>query len=547
MQRNIAATTLSRDSRRRFRRPRRYRPLSSAAARDGTDINISDDVDSSCSSSSLSCPAPQNYCPERCASLLRFDRRHVLHPYSSMTDPAPTYPVQNAKGVHLTLMDGRTLVDGMSSWWAAVHGYRHPVLDRAAREQIEDSMSHVMFGGLTHRPAVELAAMLLRMVNGDTAPPPTPDDDSWLDDIDSQNGYHLTKAFFSDSGSVSVEVAMKMSIQYWHTLGRTRKTKFLSLRNGYHGDTFGAMSVCDPVNGMHSMFAGTLANQLFVDSPSGPLESDAAETLRQMESTLRERHDEVAAVVVEPIVQGAGGMKFYHPAVLKGARELCDEYDVLLIFDEIATGFGRTGALFAGWQGGGSYRPWSSLHDENGKDVDNNNIGDVKDAIVYPDILCLGKALTGGYTTLGATLTTDKLARGISEAGGVFMHGPTFMANPLACAVSLASVSLLMQSPWQERVRNVERSLIEHLSPLAELNSVVREVRVLGAIGVCELHEGLDRDSMIHVQRRLVEEGVWLRPFGKLMYTMPPFNCEDLEERHVKKIGEAMYEVASGL
>eukprot|EP00571_Detonula_confervacea_P009558 CAMPEP_0172315034 /NCGR_PEP_ID=MMETSP1058-20130122/23928_1 /TAXON_ID=83371 /ORGANISM="Detonula confervacea, Strain CCMP 353" /LENGTH=475 /DNA_ID=CAMNT_0013029021 /DNA_START=222 /DNA_END=1649 /DNA_ORIENTATION=- len=475
-----------------------------------------------------------------------------------MTTPLPTYPVKSAKGVHLTLNDGRTLIDGMSSWWAAVHGYRNPVLDAAMKEQIEESMSHVMFGGLTHRPAVELAARLLQIVNNDytVAATTTSDEKSkeiLLEDFDlekMQHEYQLTKVFLCDSGSISVEVAMKMAIQYWFTLQHSKKTKFISLRNGYHGDTFGAMSVCDPVNGMHSMFAGSLANQFFVPSPTGPRPSDAVETLKEMESMLQRHHEEVAAVIMEPIVQGAGGMKFYHPIVLKKMRELCDEYNVLLIFDEIATGFGRTGTLFGGWQGDESFKPWSSLDADDGSSnhtMENNEKSDVNDAIVYPDILCLGKALTGGYMTLGATLTSDKLAHGISDTGGVFMHGPTFMANPLACSVALASINLLMQSPWEKRVRKVEKELIEYLSPLAELDSVVREVRVLGAIGVCEMHSGLDRDGMARVQRQLVEEGVWLRPFGKLMYTMPPFNCEDLEEEHVKKIGEAMYKVASTL
>eukprot|EP00584_Thalassiosira_punctigera_P018070 CAMPEP_0172567566 /NCGR_PEP_ID=MMETSP1067-20121228/116332_1 /TAXON_ID=265564 ORGANISM="Thalassiosira punctigera, Strain Tpunct2005C2" /NCGR_SAMPLE_ID=MMETSP1067 /ASSEMBLY_ACC=CAM_ASM_000444 /LENGTH=446 /DNA_ID=CAMNT_0013358943 /DNA_START=48 /DNA_END=1388 /DNA_ORIENTATION=- len=446
----------------------------------------------------------------------------------------------------------------MSSWWAAVHGYRNPTLDNAVREQIEESMSHVMFGGLTHRPAVELAGRLLQMVNNDY-PETIPSEDaeicgSSLSDMNlekMQHEYQMTKVFFSDSGSISVEVAMKMALQYWFTLRKTQKTKFLSLRNGYHGDTFGAMSVCDPVNGMHSMFAGILAQQLFVPSPAGPRRSDATQTLEQMESMLRRHHHEVAAVIMEPIVQGAGGMKFYHPAVLKRARELCDEYDVLLIFDEIATGFGRTGTLFAGWQGQGTYMPWSSLDDNDSNEriesskSSANGVND--DEIVYPDILCLGKALTGGYMPLGVTITTDKLAHGISDTDGVFMHGPTFMANPLACSVSLASTNLLMHSPWEMRVRRVEKALIKHLSPLAELESIVKEVRVLGAIGVCEMHEGLDRDGMANVQRQLVEEGVWLRPFGKLLYTMPPFNCEDLEDVHIEKIGEAMHKVASKL
>ncbi|EED95582.1 adenosylmehtionine-8-amino-7-oxononanoate aminotransferase, partial [Thalassiosira pseudonana CCMP1335] len=455
-----------------------HRLLSSPAA---STSSSSDDSHSNIAStnSPCACPSPST-CPNACRSLLDIDRHHVLHPYTSMTDPLPTYPVASAQGVHLTLNDGRQLIDGMSSWWAAVHGYRHAVLDAAMKKQLEESMSHVMFGGLTHRPGVELAGRLLH--------------------------YHFTKVFYSDSGSVSVEVAMKMALQYWFTLHQRNnsttshdsnasnctKTKFLSLRNGYHGDTFGAMSICDPVNGMHSMFSGMLAQQLFVPSPSGPKLEDAIDTLQQMEQMLQRYSGKVAAVVMEPIVQGAGGMKFYHPTVLRRVRELCDEHNVLLIFDEIATGFGRTGTLFAG-------------------------------GVVYPDILCLGKALTGGYMTLGATITTDKLAHGISDSGGVFMHGPTFMGNPLACSVALASLNLLMDSPWQERVQSVEKSLIRHLSPLADLSSKVREVRVLGAIGVCELHKELDRDGMARVQRMLVKEGVWLRPFGKLLYTMPPF------------------------
>jgi adenosylmethionine-8-amino-7-oxononanoate aminotransferase len=451
-----------------------------------------------------------------------------------MTNPLPTFPISSARGVHLTLNDGRLLIDGMSSWWAAVHGYRHPVLDAALKEQLEDSMSHVMFGGLTHKPAVHLARKLLQLVSNNN------------NDVDH---HHFTKVFFSDSGSVSVEVAMKMALQYWFTLEQPSKTKFLSLHNGYHGDTLGAMSVCDPVNGMHSMFSGILAKQFFVSSPTVGLEEDGVQTITEMEQTLMNHHEEIAAVVMEPIVQGAGGMRFYHPSVLRNVRRLCDEYNVLLILDEIATGFGRTGTMFASWQNKSTYRPWYSTqphyhhHHDKGSGDDSNDVGK-NEEVVNADILCLGKALTGGYMTLGATLTTDKVAHGISHNGGVFMHGPTFMANPLACSVSLASMNLLSSSPWEERVRNVEKALIKHLSPLSELDSV-REVRVLGAIGVCELKEGLDRDGMARMQRALVEEGVWLRPFGKLLYTMPPFNCEELEEDHVKKIGEAMYKVVA--
>jgi len=501
------------------------------------------------------CPSPpQSSCPNNCQTLLHIDKHHVLHPYTSMTSPLPTFPIQSAKGIHITLNDGRTLIDGMSSWWAAVHGYRNPILDNAMKSQIEDSMSHVMFGGLTHRPAVELATRLLQMVNNDyhTTTPTT----STFDDVDlekMQYEYQLTKVFFCDSGSISVEVAMKMALQYWFTIQQQTqttsssksKTKFISLTNGYHGDTLGAMSICDPINGMHTMFENVLSKQLFVDSPCGSNIHDAYTTIQQLEKMLQLHNDTVAAVIMEPIVQGAGGMKFYHPIVLKKARELCDEYNVLLIFDEIATGFGRTGTLFAGWQNDESYQPWSSnLHDDDEQRSNNNsNIDD----IVYPDIVCLGKALTGGYMTAGVTITNNKVANGISSTGGVFMHGPTFMANPLACAVSLASINLLMDSPWQERVRTVERSLIQHLSPLAEVDSVVKEVRVLGAIGVVEMHEGLDRDGMEKVQQQLVNEGVWLRPFGKLLYTMPPFNCDELKDEHVEKIGDAMYSVVSKL
>ena len=505
---------------------------------------------------------------ETTARLLEADRRHVLHPYTSMTDPLPTFPVRSARGVHIELRDGSTVVDGMSSWWAAVHGYRHPVLDAAVREQVEESMSHVMFGGITHAPAVGLCARLLRMVNGDVdclelgdweaaeegghASDEHPE--SYLEelDLDRMQNYQLTKVFLSDSGSVSVEVAMKMALQYWHTTGEGRKTTFLSLRNGYHGDTLGAMSVCDPVGGMHSMFAGVLAQQAFVPSPAGPTVEDADDTLRAMDAALAERSEEIAAVILEPIVQGAGGMRFYHPKLLRGARELCDRHDVLLIFDEIATGFGRTGTMFAGWQDGRSYRPWSSLDGRNlaegesaaSGDTDESNEGE---SIVYPDIVCLGKALTGGYMTMGATITNDRVARGISDGGGVFMHGPTFMANPLACATALASTGLLLRSPWRRRVRDVEAALVEHMSPLAGLDDVVEEVRVLGAIGVCQLREPLCRDGMAVVQRRLVEEGVWLRPFGRLVYTMPPFNCDELDEGHIRKIGEAVYKILSSV
>lgn len=501
------------------------RSSSSAVASSST----SADADAFDKNTTCACDCPQS-CPQQCHNLLNTDRKHVIHPYTSMTDPLPTFPIQSAKGIHLQLNDGRTLIDGMSSWWAAVHGYRNPVLDEALKEQIEGSMSHVMFGGLTHKPAVNLTTKLLQLANN-------------IQD-DTTDYKHFTKVFFSDSGSVSVEVAMKMALQYWFTLGQPSKTKFVSLRNGYHGDTLGAMSICDPVNGMHSMFSGVLAQQLFVSTPAGGMEEDGVQTINEMKQLLEEKHEEVAAVVMEPIVQGAGGMRFYHPSVLRKVRELCDEYDVLLILDEIATGFGRTGTMFASWQNESTFQPWYLTEGSSYSIINSEDRKISTNEIVNADILCLGKALTGGYMTLGATLTTDKVATGISDNGGVFMHGPTFMANPLACSVSLASMKLLTSSPWEERVRNVENSLIDHISPLSELESV-REVRVLGAIGVCELKEGLDRDGMARIQRALVEEGVWLRPFGKLLYTMPPFNCDELEDEHIKKIGDAMYKVVS--
>ena len=451
------------------------------------------------------------------------DRAHALHPYASMTDPAPVHAVASASGPHLHLEDGRTVIDGMSSWWAAVHGYRHPALDGAVRAQL-DRMAHVMFGGLTHRPAAELAARLADLV-------PAP----------------LTKVFLCDSGSVSVEVALKMALQYHHATGSPGRTRFVSLRNGYHGDTFGAMSVCDPVGGMHSMFSGVLARQRFVDGPSGPACRHAQECASRVEAVLAsEEGGDVAAVIFEPVVQGAGGMRFHHPALLRAVREACDRHGVLLILDEIATGFGRTGTMFAHEQDGRTFRPWYSSAEggELGRtesDGGGEGEGDGS-APVVPDILCLGKALTGGYMTLGATMTTERVAEGISGGGGVFMHGPTFMGNPLACAAALASLDLLEGSPWRERVGAVRDALVRSMAPAASIESV-REVRVLGAIGVCELERPVS--DMAAVQEALLEEGVWLRPFGRLLYTMPTFNCPELTEDHVRRIGEAICKVAA--
>jgi len=450
---------------------------------------------------------------------LQLDRKHVMHPYTSMTDPLPTHLVRGAKGPYLEFDDGKQLIDGMSSWWAALHGYCHPELDAAVKTQL-DSMSHVMFGGLTHRPAVELAKLLVEL---------TPEG--------------LDKVFLCDSGSVAMEVSMKMAVQYWYTLGKPDKSKFVSLRNGYHGDTFGVMSVCDPVNGMHSMFSGMLAQQLFSPRPEGPSAQDAYQCAAELRKVLEANHHNVAAVVFEPIVQGAGGMRFFSPVLLREARKLCDEFDVLLIFDEIATGFSRTGTMFACQHTTESYQPWYA---EKGKSSEmlkplSDNQGDVCDVAVVPDILALGKALTGGYMTLSAAITNQRVSEGISGGGGVFMHGPTYMGNPLACAVAHASLSLLKKSPWQERVRVVHNDLCKGLAPLTDLPQV-SQVRALGAIGVCELHEPVQ--DMAATQNALIREGVWLRPFGKLLYTMPTFNAPAFTSEHVAKICRAIYAAA---
>ncbi|MBC8208186.1 MAG: adenosylmethionine--8-amino-7-oxononanoate transaminase [Desulfobulbaceae bacterium] len=414
------------------------------------------------------------------SSLLDFDRNHLWHPYTSMTEPLPVYEVTAAHGVRLQLADGRELIDGMSSWWAAIHGYNHSALNRAATEQL-GRMSHVMFGGLTHEPAVSLARKLVEM---------------------SPAG--LERVFFCDSGSVSVEVAIKMALQYWQARGKETKNRLLTIRGGYHGDTFGAMAVCDPVGGMHQLFQGVLPRHLFaplVDCRfSDPWDPHALSEFAQL---IRDNHQQLAAVILEPIVQGAGGMRFYHPRFLAGVRRLCDEFHVLLIADEIATGFGRTGKLFA-----------------------------CEHAEISPDIMCVGKALTGGYLSLAATLATAHIAETISGGDpGLFMHGPTFMANPLACAIANASLQLLLDSPWQQQIQAIEAIMDEELTPLRKQPGV-SDVRVLGGIGVVEMKKEVDVASL---QQDFISQGVWIRPFGRLVYIMPPYiiNSDDL--RHLTR------------
>jgi adenosylmethionine-8-amino-7-oxononanoate aminotransferase len=417
------------------------------------------------------------------------DRGNIWHPYASATRAPEVFPVVAASGVRLELADGRQLIDGMASWWCAIHGYNHPVLNRAVESQLQ-AMSHVMFGGLTHPSAVKLAQMLVELT------PPG-----------------LDRVFFSDSGSVSVEVAIKMALQYWYCCGLPGKQKMLALRNGYHGDTFGAMSLCDPVTGMHHLFEGALPTQYFAPAPACGFDEPCTDAdIAELTNLLELHHNEIAAVVVEPVVQGAGGMRFYSPEYLSRLRGLCDAFNVLLIFDEIATGFGRTGKLFA-----------------------------LEHAGVEPDILCLGKALTGGYMTLAATLCNARISTGISDGeAGALMHGPTFMGNPLACATAIASIQLLLSQPWQRTVERLHAELAAGLAPARDLANVA-DVRTLGAIGVIELKEAVD---MSVVQAMFVERGVWVRPFGKLVYAMPPYT---MGTDDVNTLTQAMVEVVEAI
>ena len=402
-----------------------------------------------------------------------FDRKHLWHPYTSLKSPLPTHKVQGAEGVYLELDTGQRLIDGMASWWCVIHGYNHPQLNRAANRQIE-KVSHVMFGGLTHQPAIDLGQSLLSIVPSD-----------------------FKHIFYSDSGSVAVEVAMKMAVQFWRAQGQA-KTRFLSFRKGYHGDTLSAMSVSDPDTGMHQEFVGYIPQNIFADAPPLGFETEPETKTLDAIARLMETHSQtLAAMIIEPIVQGAGGMRVYSPSFLEKVVELARVNEILVIFDEIATGFGRTGKLFAS-----EYVQQQA------------------------DILCLGKALTGGYLSLAATLCNEKVVSGINEHGdGTFMHGPTFMANPLACAIANESIRLLTEQDWQAQIRRIEAVLKRNLFNLAD-HPKVKDVRVLGAIGVVELKQAVD---MAQCQQFFVEQGLWLRPFGRLMYLMPPYVIQDEE------------------
>ncbi|MGS0681389.1 adenosylmethionine--8-amino-7-oxononanoate transaminase [Shewanella sp. 125m-7] len=417
---------------------------------------------------------------------LQFDKEHVWHPYTSMANALPAFGVVAAEGVELQLQDGSKLIDGTSSWWACVHGYSHPKIVSAMQQQTAQ-LSHVMFGGITHRPAVELARLLIEI----TSP-------------------KLTKVFLADSGSIAVEVAMKMALQYWQGRSNTTKQKILTVKNGYHGDTFAAMSVCDPEGGMHTMFGELVTKQLFAPAPRSRFDGNFdPEELNEIASIFEDQHQQIAALLLEPIMQGAGGMRFYHPDYLATLRKLCDKYDVLLILDEIATGFGRTGKLFA---------------------YEHSNI--------EADILCLGKALTGGYISLAATMCTDEVAKGVSDSpAGVFMHGPTFMGNPLACSAAIASIELIKENRWQQQVSAIEAQLKNELTEAIHYPNV-KDVRVLGSIGVLEMSATLNTAEL---QQQFVDLGVWIRPFSNLIYIMPPY-C--ITSSQLSKLTNAMKAVA---
>ncbi len=416
-----------------------------------------------------------------------FDAEHIWHPYTSTVHRYEMYPVVSAKGVRIKLADGRELIDGMASWWCQVHGYQHPEMNAALNHQI-DTMSHVMFGGLTHKPAIDLARKLVDMTPGD-----------------------LETVFFSDSGSVSVEVAIKMAVQYQLSKGCEGKRKILTVNGGYYGDTTGAMSLCDPVTGMHHYFTGLLPQHFFVSRPSCKYGDEWDEScLNELEEHLARHHEDLAAIIIEPVVQGAGGMYFYHPEYLRRTQELCQHYGILLICDEIATGFGRTGTLFA-----------------------------CEHAGITPDIMCVGKALTGGYMSMAATICTREVSQIISEKGPM-MHGPTFMANPLTCAAANASMDIINRGEWKAQIEGLERGLKTGLAPFSDLQ-MVEDVRVLGGIGVVELKEPVD---MKLIQPRFVEEGVWVRPFGKLVYIMPPYIMSDED---LTTLCKAMFRVVSNL